>query len=93
MIEIVLGGCAVSLAFGLVIEKQKTRQLLREQTKLKKALVKRDRDSAMAQADVMSSIAALQMEVYMKNDQIECLEAEIRKERNLLRQKWKGAQE
>lgn len=91
MIEIVLGGCALSLAFGLAIEKSRSAELRKKNAKLKKALLKQEQDNTAARDAIMSSIGELQFQIFFKDEEIDRLRVLLARKENLIRQKWNDA--
>lgn len=93
MIEIVLGGCAVSLALGLATEKSKSAELRKKNAKLKKALLKQEQDNTAARDGIMQSVGELQAQIFYKDEEINQLRIALHRKEQMLQQKWKGANE
>lgn len=91
MIEIVLAGCAVSLGLGLAVEKANNAALVKRNAKLKKALLKQERDNTAARDGIMQSVGELQFQIFCKNEEIDQLRAALHRKEQLLRQRWRGA--
>lgn len=91
MIEIVLGGCAVSLALGLAVEKSRCAELRKKNAKLKKDLLKQEHDNTAARDAIMSSVGELQFQIFCKDEEIDRLRVLLARKENLIRQKWNGA--
>lgn len=93
MIEIVLAGCAVSLGVGLAVGKANNAALARKNAKLKKALLKQERDNTAARDGIMQSVGELQAQIFYKDEEINQLRIALHRKEQMLQQKWKGAKE
>lgn len=95
MIELALSGIAVTSMIGLLIERTKRKNLIAENTALKKHItaVKQQtrREAEENEARLNKTIGQLQMAVFHRDELIGELRMRLKAKDTIIRQKWESA--